>query len=210
MPGRFGDPSRGADCCVRPAALQPARCCPDRCSAARRTATGSLGGGRFSAGDRRVALRRGLAAGFVRADAAAALPACSAAIRANVALSFEMSAAASTGTAIDVSPAFGVFDVSSVAIGGNVTRLSKSCSGAQIPNPAFANAQLGEPVVHITRLVAIGVAVHPGLDRVEPPGRSIGGKLKQLVQRLAIKCSSPALSSFQGLRPTRTAWASFQ
>ena len=63
-----------------------------------------------------------------------------------------------------VSPAFGVLDVSRVAIAGNFTRLSKSWSGAQIRS--VTDAKLGQAVVNRAGLVAVGVAVDPGLDRI--------------------------------------------
>ncbi len=58
-----------------------------------------------------------------------------------------------------VSPAFGVLEVSRVAIGGNLTRLSKSWSG--VPNPSVTDANPGQAVVNRARLVAVGARIAP-------------------------------------------------
>ena len=77
---------------------------------------------------------------------------------------FASSAVASTGAVMRASPAFGVFDVSSVLIGGKLHALQQVVIGC--PYPAFADGKPGEAVIDPPRLVAVGVAVHPCLDRV--------------------------------------------
>jgi hypothetical protein len=89
-------------------------------------ATGSLLGGRLAViGGRGARLGKGWEADFARFGVGAFGMVRPDWMRANAALILPISVAARTGAVIRASPAFGVFDVSSVVIGGNFTRLSK-------------------------------------------------------------------------------------
>jgi hypothetical protein len=87
-------------------------------------------------------------------------------------------------------PALGVFDVSSVLIGGNLTRLSKSRSGAI---SSLRRREAARGCRKCRALVAVGAAVDPCLDgvAVSRTGDAEGNQGRELREHVLVELRRP-------------------